>query len=64
MEAGQEIKKYELTPLGWGNLDGSQMHRRAGYDEWDLYLRLYTNLGCEQRNSLTLLGDLVEPSLY
>lgn len=64
MEAGNEIKKYELTPLGWGNLDGSQMHRRAGYDEWDLYLRLYTNLGVEQRNALTLLSDLVEPSLY
>lgn len=64
MESGQEIKKYELTPLGWGNLDGSQMHRRAGYDEWDLFLRLYTNLGVEQRNCLTLLSDLVEPSLY
>jgi len=58
------IKKYELTPLGWGNLDGSNMHRRAGYDEWDLYLRLYTNLGVEQRNCLTVLKDLVEPSLY
>lgn len=64
MESGQEIKKYELTPLGWGNLDGSNMNRRAGYDEWDLFLRLYTNLGVEQRNSLTLLSDLVEPSLY
>lgn len=55
------IKKYELTPLGWGNLDGDQMHRRAGYDEWDLFLRVYTQLGCEQRNCLTLLKDLVEP---
>jgi len=26
------IQKYELTPLGWGNLDGSNMHRRSGYD--------------------------------
>jgi hypothetical protein len=58
------IQKYELTPLGWGNLDGSQLHQRAGYDEWDAYLRLYTNLGCEQRNCLTVLTDLVEPSLY
>jgi len=58
------IQKYELTPLGWGNLDGSQLHQRAGYDEWDAFLRLYTNLGTEQRNCLTLLKDLVEPSLY
>lgn len=58
------IVKFEMLPLGWGNLDGSQMHRRAGYDEWDLFLRLYTQLGCEQRNCLTTLNDLVEPSLY
>jgi hypothetical protein len=58
------IQKYELTPLGWGNLDGSQLHQRASYDEWDAFLRIYTQLGCEQRNCLTLLKDLVEPSLY
>ena len=58
------IKKYELSPLGWGNLDGSQLHQRAGYDEWDAFLRIYTELGVEQRNCLTLLKDLVEPSLY
>ena len=58
------IQKYELTPLGWGNLDGSQMHRRSGYDEWDLFLRVYTQLGCEQRNCLTKITDLVEPLLY
>lgn len=58
------IKKYELTPLGWGNLDGDQMHRRSGYDEWDLFLRLYTQMGCEQRNCLTKIDDLVEPETY
>lgn len=58
------IKRFEMTPLGWGNLDGSQMHRRSGYDEWDLFLRVYTNLGVEQRNCLTKVSDLVEPSLY
>lgn len=58
------VKKYELEPLGWGNLDGDQMHRRQGYDEWDLFLRLYTNLGCEQRNALTVMKDLVEPETY
>lgn len=57
------IMKYEMTPLGWGKLD-QQIHQRQGYDEWDQFLRVYTNLGCEQRNSLTLIKDLVEPSLY
>jgi hypothetical protein len=56
------IQKYELTPLGWGNLDNSQLHQRSGYDEWDAFLRIYTELGVEQRNSLTLLKDLVEPA--
>jgi len=58
------IEKFEMLALGWGNLDGDKMHRRSGYDEWDLFLRLYTQLGCEQRNCLTSLNDLVEPSLY
>lgn len=58
------IQKYELTPLGWGDLDGAKMHRVAGYDMYDLFIRIYTNLGCEQRNCLTKLTDLVEPDLY
>lgn len=58
------IKKYVLSPLGWGNLDGSQMHQRAGYDEWDAFLRLYGNFGVEERNCLSLLYDLCEPSMY
>jgi hypothetical protein len=57
------IQKYEMTPLGWGNLD-QQIHQRAGYDEWDQFLRIYTNIGAEQRNCLTLIKDLVEPNLY
>ena len=57
------IQKYEMTELGWGNLD-QQMHWRNGYDEWDQFLRLYTNLGCEQRNCLCLIKDLAEPGLY
>jgi hypothetical protein len=58
------IYKYEMSPLGWGNLDNSQLHQRSGYDEWDAFLRIYTQLGCEQRNCLALVKDLVEPSLY
>lgn len=62
-EPAGAIMKYEMTPLGWGNLD-QQIHQHAGYDEWDQFLRIYTNLGTEQRNCLTLIKDLVEPSLY
>ncbi len=57
------IKKYELAPLGWGNLD-QKMHQRSGYDEYDCFVRLYTQLGTEHRNALTLIGDLVEPNIY
>lgn len=57
------IQKYEMTPLGWGNIDPG-MHQRAGFDEYDRFLRVYTNVGCEKRSSLTLLKDLVEPALY
>lgn len=57
------IKKYELAPLGWGNIDPG-MHQRAGYDEYDRFIRIFTQLGTEQRNCLTSLTDLVEPSLY
>ncbi len=62
-EPAGTIQKYEMTPLGWGNLD-QQWHQRAGYDEYDAFLRLYTNLGTEQRNSLSVIKDLIEPSLY
>jgi len=58
------IKKYEQTPLGWMDDDGSKMHRRFQYDEWLLALRVRTNLGTEQRNCLCLIKDLVEPDLY
>jgi len=50
--------------LGWGNLDGSQLHQRASYDEWDAYLRIYSQIGVEQRNCLTMISDLTEPSMY
>jgi len=63
MEPGGTIQRFEMSPLGWGNVD-QQWHQVAGYDEWSAFLRLYTNLGTEQRNNLTLIKDLVEPNLY
>lgn len=55
------IKRYELTPIGWGGMDGQKMHWREGHDESTMFLRTYTNLGTEKRQALTLLSDLTEP---
>lgn len=55
------IKKYELTPIGWGGFDPNKMHWRQDYDEATMFLRTYTNLGVENRPALTLLSDLTEP---
>ena len=57
------VKKYELTPIGWGGMDGQKMHWRDNYDQATMFLRTYTNLGVEKRNALTLLDDLVEPAV-
>ncbi len=56
------IKKYELTPIGWGGFEPQKMHWRQDYDEGTMFLRTYTNLGTEKRNCLTLLDDLTEPA--
>ena len=63
LEPSGVIQRYEMSPLGWGSID-QQWHQRSGYDEWDAFLRIYTNLGVEKRNCLTLVKDLVEPNLY
>lgn len=63
VEPAGNIQKYEMTAIGWGNLD-QQIHQRQGYDEWDQFLRIYTQLGTEHRNALVKITDLVEPSLY
>lgn len=60
-ENSGSIKKYELEPIGWGGFDPNKMHWRERYDEANMFLRVYTNLGVEARNSLTLLDDLTEP---
>jgi hypothetical protein len=56
------IKKYELTPIGWGGMDGQKMHWRENYDQATAFLRTYTNLGVEKRNALVLMDDLTEPA--
>jgi hypothetical protein len=57
------IKRYELTPIGWGGFDPNKMHWRQDYDEATMFLRTYTQLGVENRRQLVLLKDLVEPSV-
>lgn len=58
------IQRYELKALGWADLDGNILHRNAGYDEWEAFLCIYTNLGSTKCNANTQLLDLVEPTLY
>ena len=55
------IKRYELTPIGWGGFDPNKMHWRQDYDEATMFLRTYTQLGIENRRALVKLYDLVEP---
>lgn len=54
------IQKYETHPIGWIN-EGNLL-QVAGYDKYTMNLCIRTNLGVEQRNSLTVLKDLVEPT--
>jgi hypothetical protein len=56
------IRKYELTPIGWGGMDEQKWHWREMYDQATAFLRLYTELGVENRPALTLLEDLNEPT--
>lgn len=61
-EPKNTIKKYELTPIGWGGFDANKMHWRENYDQATMFLRVYTNLGVENRPALTALTDLTEPT--
>lgn len=61
-EPKEAIKKYELTPIGWGGFDSNKMHWRQDYDQATMFLRCYTNLGVEERQSLTKVSDLTEPA--
>lgn len=61
-EVDGAIKKYELKGLSWGGFDPNKMHWRERYDEANMYLSIYTNLGVENRKALTLLDDLEEPA--
>jgi len=56
------IKKYELTPIGWGGFEPQKMHWRQDYDEATMFLRTYCNLGVENRRALVTLSDLTEPA--
>jgi hypothetical protein len=57
------IKKYIQRELDWMKMD-QMMHWVSGYDQWDMALAMYGNIGCEQRNCLTKITDLKEPGKY
>jgi len=54
------IEKYELTPIGWVN--EGKLLQTTSYDVYTMALKIRTNLGVQQRNCLTVLKDLVEPT--
>ncbi len=56
------LKRYVLADIGWGGFDPNKMHWREDYDQATMFLRIYSNLGTEERNALTKLADLREPS--
>ena len=51
---------YRPQDWSWMNRDGSRFIRVPGYDAYDATLYKYVQIGCHQRNSQGLLGDIAE----
>lgn len=57
------VKKFVMRELGWLDLD-QVMHMVRGYDLWELAVGMYANMGTMQRNALTKITDLLEPTRF
>lgn len=55
-----QITVYRPQDWGFMDRDGSRFIRVIGYDAYDATLYKYMQLGCHQRNSQGLLGDIAE----
>lgn len=55
-----QITIYRPQDWGFMDRDGSRFIRVIGYDAYDATLYKYMQLGCHQRNSQGLLGDIAE----
>lgn len=55
-----QITVYRPQDWAFMDRDGSRFIRVIGYDAYDATVYKYMNLGCHQRNSQGLLGDITE----
>ena len=55
-----QITIYRPQDWGFMDRDGSRFIRVIGFDAYDATLYKYMQLGCHQRNSQGLLGDIAE----
>lgn len=59
----KHLEKFEVAPLEMGNYDGSDKFlRKTGYDVFQAYWRLYTNLGTAKRNAHGKIVSLAKPT--
>ena len=53
-----DLRLYVQQDWKWADRDGSTFSRMADKDNWEAFMCWYGNLGCERRNSHTLLTEL------
>lgn len=56
----KQITIYRPQDWSWMDRDGSRFIRVSGFDAYDATLYKYVQVGCHQRNSQGLLGDITE----
>lgn len=55
-----KLKIYRLSDTEWMDDDGAILSRVSGEDAYEAVLYLYQELGCHERNAMTLLSDITE----
>jgi hypothetical protein len=55
-----KLKIYRLSDTEWMDDDGAILSRVSGEDAYEAVLYLYQELGCHERNAITLLDDITE----
>jgi hypothetical protein len=59
------IQQYVMKDWKWADRDGSVMNRVANKDAWESFMHYYGNLGCDKRNSQTVLTNIsVSGTIY
>jgi hypothetical protein len=55
-----KLKIYRLSDTEWMDDDGAILSRVSGEDAYEAVLYLYQELGCHERNAMTLISDITE----